>query len=174
MKLTDYSELRSTELIEIPLNGKTYEAITDPPGAIVMAMTTVDFDPDLLAKFGEGGTDFESMQLTVQQKADAIRSMNSQARKNLRFLDEVLTPEAAEQWRYYFAPLPALEDDKPHPKKTVEDHRAHRITAPQMAAVVRDLVSLFSGRRPTEPSSSSANGGGGSGKTSTASVPSKG
>jgi hypothetical protein len=172
VKLTDYSELRSSELIDIPLNGQEYQAITDPPGAIVVAMTTVDFDPDLIARFGEEGADLDSMGLTAQQKAEAIRATNSQARKNLKFLDAVLTPEAAERWRYYFAPLPALEDDKPYPKKTVEEHRRHRITAAQMAAVVRELISVYSGRRPTGPSSSSASGDGGSGKTSTVSAPS--
>lgn len=174
MQLTDYSQLRSTELIEIPLNGKIYKAVTDPPGAIVLAMTTVDFDPDLIEKAtgADGGLDQSS--LTPKETADTIRAANSQARKQLRFLDEVLTPESAEEWRYFFAPLPALEDGKAHPKKTTDEHKRHRITAGQMAAVVRDLVSLYSGRRPTEPLSSSSNGGSGSGQTSTASAPSKG
>jgi hypothetical protein len=173
MQLTDYSDLRSSEIIEIPLNGQTYEAITDPPGAIVVAMTTVDFDPDLIARFGDGKLGLDEMDLTAKQKADAIRATNNQARKNLKFLDEVLTPDSAERWRYFFAPLPSLEGDKTHPKKTIDEHRKHRITAAQMAAVVRDLVSVYSGRRPTEPSSSSSSGDGGSGQTSTVSAHSK-
>lgn len=173
MQLNDYSELRSTELIDIPLNGKTYQAITDPPGAIVLAMTTVDFDPDLIEKFGTTGQ-LDQSKMTPEQVAGTIRATNNQAKKQLRFLDTVLTPESGEQWRYYFQALPKLEGDAVHPKKTIDDHAKHRISAAQMAAVVRDLVSLYSGRRPTEPSSSSSNGDGGSGQTSTASARSKG
>jgi hypothetical protein len=172
LQLNDYSDLREAGTIDIPLNGQMYQAITDPPGAIVMAMTTTELDPNVLEKAGKEDGSIDESLLTVADKAGTLRAMQKQALKQLRFLDAVLTEDSAERWRYYFTELkdPA-EGERPHTKKTIDDHRKHRITAAQMAAVTRDLVKVYSGGRPTEAPSSSSNGDGAGGPTSTAGAP---
>jgi hypothetical protein len=165
MKLQDHSDLRSTERIEIPLNGRTYFAQADPPGDVIIKMTTMGDDADLqLALRAMNGEELPPDEMLRASKAGMATT-----RKSLAFLDAVLEPESAIQWRFYMSAPPDDAD-----ASALEDHAEHRISLKQTTAVVRDLVGVYGGGRPTSPPPSSSSGRRGGGKTSTAGARRKG
>src|SRR5262252_9308375 len=141
MQLEDFSSLKPTEDIEIPLNGQTYYADPAPATELVLdaitgGMTDADIDVALRAEQGA------PMDQAEMSKAARL-GMNS-TRGVLTFLQDVLRPESAERWA---ANMKA--------KGTPE-----AISLAQCVAVYRALIQEYSGSRPTTPSASSQNGRG--------------
>lgn len=164
MQLRDFSDLRRTETIEIPLNGEIYEAVADPEAELVLEATglTSSGDLELLVKAMEQQQKGEGT-LSPAEMAKAGAVGGSRTQRILRFLDQVLTEESAERWRANMRPA-----DPSWSKTKKAEHEKRKITLVQTIAVANELIQVYSAGRPTTPSASSPNGSAGGGRTSTA------
>lgn len=168
--LNDYSGLKRTERVEIPLNGEVYYAEPDPPAGTTLASLGA-FTPDEItamatAMKARADDTTEDVDVAVMLQASAAGMNNT--RRAVKFMDDVLEPESASRWASNM--MPAKDDWTAAQKKK---HAAKHITLAQVMAVYGDLVAHYS-NRPTTPSSSSQNGRGGTGGTSTAGASAKG
>jgi hypothetical protein len=168
--LKDYSALKRTENVEIPLNGEVYYAHGDPPANVPLGSLGALEPEDLEAMaaaaqaVADGNGEMPADPALLAAVAKASGAGMTQTRRALQMLQQVLLPESLQRWELYMrsADPQWTDEQKAH-------HAARHITLAQVMAVHQDLVAYY-GQRPTTPSQSSPNGLGGTGGTSTAGV----
>lgn len=161
MQLEDFSSLKPTGDIEVPLNGAVYYAVPDPPSEVVLSASGAHIpegEMEAIASVIETGEDGA----TPQVLGLAVKASHAATRRALQFLQDVLRPESAQRW------ADNMRVQRDEAGQVVDN--PERITLAQCMAVYRALVQVYAGR-PTEPPSPSQNGHGGTGTTSTAGLP---
>jgi len=167
-ELQDFTGMKRTEKVVIPLNGVRYHGLAEVAGETFLDLVPQSGGAEAVAELPEGVTMDDLANLDPATAAKLDRSGAAQMVKMVQFLEEVLEPASWTDWQANMRrPAKGLTPAKR------QQHLDRMITIPQMAAVFRALVSHYAGR-PTGPSSSSSNGDGGTGGTSTAGAPAAG
>ncbi len=179
MQLTDHSGLRrhgpqAAQPVEIPLNGQVYYAKPEMPVASIMAaIGSPQKMEDIADELTAAGVDMADQagleRLTTENPMLAMRLGVvglSRAERAVLFMQECLEPESLARWAHFMQPA------KPEWSEAVQrEHEVGMISLPQLLAVFQDLVGMYNGGRPTEPSSPNTDGHDGTGGSSMAPVP---
>ena len=166
MELQDFTGLRRTEKVVVPLNGVRYHCVPELAGQTFMDLAPSTGADEAPPELPEGVTldEVADMDPAIAAKLDSagVRRL----RQMFDLLEEAMEPDS---WATWQANMRRPEKGLTPAKR--KQHLDRLITIPQMAAVFRALVTHYAGR-PTTPSSSLSNGDGGTGGSSTAAAPS--